>query len=521
MKKYLLSISLGVFIASLSFTASAQRFVSEVFPSASVTSNVVYGNNFTIFPSGVPTAQDLRMDVYEPSGMADPMTERPLILYFHTGSFIPAVANQNPTGGKTDSATVEMCKQFAKRGYVAAAVAYRQGWVPTDPDQDVRTGTLLQAVYRAIQDAKACIRYFRENAMNGGNTYKVDTNTIILVGQGTGGYIALATATLNRVAEIQLTKFLSQSNNPTYGFQIGQPYVNQAALGDFEGFGGFPNLNNPNNSPGHSTAVSFAVNMGGALGDSSWLEAGDVPMVAFHVTNDPFAPFGDGPVFVPTQPPQFVVDVSGSQTVITKANLLGNNDCFRSAGFTDPYTMVANGINGGEDGLFPLLRPVPPGAPGEAGPWEWYDSTALTVYAQAIGLSASAGTAAYMNGLATNPDMSKAKALAYIDTIQNYLNPRIAYCLALPTGLNQVQAVNRSMTVFPNPSASSFTVSIQDKTAKIEMLSLHDITGRTVWTDMNWSNTYKTYERGNLTGGIYILRVQTPEGAVSRRIVLN
>ncbi len=521
MKKHLRLLSIITLLLCSFGTLQAQRFLSEVFPSANVTSNVVYGNNFTIFPTGVPTAQDLKMDVYEPAGASDPMAERPLILYIHTGSFIPAVANQNPTGGKTDSTCVEMCKQFARRGYVAASVTYRQGWVPTDPDQDVRTGTLLQAVYRAIQDLKACVRYFREDAMNGGNTFGVDTTKIILAGQGTGGYIALGYASVDKVSEIQLSKFLSQTNNATYGFQIGQPYVNQALLGDFDGFGGLPSLNNPNNSPGHSTAISFAMNMGGAMGDSIWLEAGDAPMVAFHVTNDPYAPYGDGPVYVPTVPPQFVVDVSGSQTVVTKANLLGNNDCFRFAGFTDPYTMAADLNNGGEDGLFPFLRPTPPSAPGEAGPWEWYDSTALTVYAQAIGLSAAAGTGAYVNGLATNPDMSKAKAMAYIDTVQNYLNPRMVYCLGLPTGLNNLKAVEKSLSIYPNPTSSSFTITVLDKNAKIESVSLHDITGRMVWEDHSWQVSTKTYDRQNLGDGIYILKIKTPDGSLSRRIVLQ
>ena len=43
---------------------------------------------------------------------------------------------------------------------------------------------------------------------------------------------------------------------------IGQPYVNQAALGDFDAYGGIPQLNNPNNHVGYSSRVSFVVNMG-------------------------------------------------------------------------------------------------------------------------------------------------------------------------------------------------------------------------------------------------------------------
>lgn len=518
MKKNLLKLSMLAIALFATQTMNAQRYLTEVFTDVSVTPNVTYGNNITIFPTGTPTAQDLKMDIYQPVGDAAPV--RPLIVYLHTGSFVPAVFNQNPTGGKSDSAAVEMCTQFAKRGYVVASATYRQGWVPTDPDQDVRTGTLLMAVYRAIQDAKVCVRYFYEDAMTAGNTFDVDTNNIILAGQGTGGYIAMAYATLDKPSEIQLSKFLSNTTNAAYGFQIGQPYVNQAALGDFDAYGGIPQLNNPNNHVGYSSRVSFVVNMGGALGDSSWLEAGDAPMVGFHVTNDPFAPYGDGPVYVPTTPPQFVVDVSGSQTVITKSNLLGNNACFNLAGFTDPYTLAANAINGGEDGLFPFQRPTPPFAPGEAGPWEWYDSTALTVYAQAVGLSASAGTQAYVNGLGTNPDMSKAKALAYIDTIQNYVNPRIVYCLGLPDGISE-SLLNKVVSVYPNPASTQFTVSADGTNLNLKSVELSDITGRLIWKKDNLTGSNSTFSRGNLSNGIYIVRISTDKGTVSKRISLQ
>lgn len=491
---------------------SAQRYLSEVFSGVTVTHDTTYGNNITIFPTGTPTPQDLKMDVYEPTGDVEPL--RPLIIYLHTGSFIPAVFNQNPTGGKMDSTAVEMSSQFAKRGYVVANADYRQGWVPTDPDQDVRTGTLLQAVYRAIQDAKVCVRFWYESAANG-NPFRIDTNAIIIGGQGTGGYIALAYASLDKTSEIGLTKFLSNSDNATYGFQTGFSYVNQTLMGDFDGYGGVPQLNNPNNHVGYSNKISFVFNMGGAMGDSSWLEAGDVPMVAFHVPSDPFAPYGDGPVYVPTTPPQFVVDVSGSQTVITKANALGNNNCFINAGFTDVYTQTANQNNGGQDGLYPLLVNGY-----QAGPWEWYDSTALVVYAQAVGLSGSAGTAAYVNGIQTNPDMSKAKALSYIDTMQNYLNPRIVYCLGLPDGINET-SLNKIATVYPNPAANQFTVALDGVRSEILSVEIFDVTGKMVRKESNLHTNNMTFNRGSLADGMYVVRITTEKGVVSKQLSLQ
>ena len=90
-------------------------------------------------------------DIYEPIG--DTLTNRPVIIVSHTGSFLPPVANGQPTGSIKDSSIVEQCNRWAKKGYVAVAMGNRLGWNPLSTDQNVRTSTLLQA-YRGIQDAK-------------------------------------------------------------------------------------------------------------------------------------------------------------------------------------------------------------------------------------------------------------------------------------------------------------------------------------------------------------------------------
>ena len=107
------------------------RYVEEVFADVTVTSNIVYGTNISVMPALVglpPGPQDLVMDVYEPEG--DTETDRPLLLYFHTGNFLPVYMNGGPTGTKTDSCAVELCTRFAKMGYVVASVDYRLGWNP-------------------------------------------------------------------------------------------------------------------------------------------------------------------------------------------------------------------------------------------------------------------------------------------------------------------------------------------------------------------------------------------------------
>ena len=68
-------------------------------------------------------------DIYEPIG--DTLTNRPVIIVSHTGSFLPPVANGQPTGSIKDSSIVEQCKRWGKKGYVAVSVmGNRLGWNP-------------------------------------------------------------------------------------------------------------------------------------------------------------------------------------------------------------------------------------------------------------------------------------------------------------------------------------------------------------------------------------------------------
>lgn len=506
MKKTLQIVFSLLFTAFLCISVQAQRYTTEIFPSVTVTNDVIYANNFQVL-TGSPVATDLKMDVYEP-GTPDPLSKRPLVIIMHTGSFLPPTINGQPTGSRKDSTIVAACTKFAKRGYVAVGMSYRLGWNPAatgTAGQDIRTGTLLQAVYRAILDAKACVRYFYKDAATT-NQFKVDTNHIILGGFGTGGYISMAYVTLDKTAEINLPKFLAATTNLSYGFTAGQSYVNQSLLGDFNGYGGNAALNNPNNSVGYSTKVHFAFNAGGALGDKSWMEPGDAPMVCFHVAGDPFAPFADGPVIVPTTG-DFVVDVSGSQSIIFRADSLGNNNCFSTAAasFTDPYTLRANAINGGLEGLFPFItNPAQ-----QAGPWEWYDSTVTVAVAVASGLSAAQGTAAYTSALLTNPNMSKAKALAYIDTIMGYLNPRVVACLNLSTGLPTVTLTAQDASVYPNPAAQFVQVTMPANVEPMRKITMTDISGRVIYS-MTGLNTYnQKISCEGLQSGMYLIQIES------------
>lgn len=492
MKRKLLGVILPVLLF-VSTTQATTRYLDEVFTDVTVTSNVQYGQNVTII-TGSPALENLMMDIYEPTG--DVLTSRPLIVYLHTGSFLPVGVNGQCTGDKRDSAVVEMCNRFAKKGYVVAAINYRLGWNPVG-DQDTRTGTLLNAVYRALQDAKSCVRYFRKSVATMSNPYRIDESRIVVGGQGSGGYVSLAYGTIDDYGDITLPKFIN--------FNTGQPYVDTTLSGDWHGMGG-NGLNQPAlNNPGYSNEVHFIFNMGGAMGDSSWLQAGAPPMVCAHIPNDPFAPYTYGPVIVPTTG-QFVVNVSGSRDVIRRANYLGNNNVFIGAGLTDPFTLAANIWNEGYDGLVPLLRPDPPGPlTGEAGPWEWWDTTCAQNSAS----------------LASNPDMSKAKGMAYIDTVQGYFCPRMYIALGLNVGVNELSVLQQNVKLYPNPAADRFRVAISASTEIVNLIQIQDISGRTLHYEKGDERRSYDLDASGLPAGLYFVRLSFPGGDVVKKLMVQ
>lgn len=504
----------------VSANSIAQRYVSEVFSTVDSTRNIVYGSNYT-FLSGTPTLQPLVFDLYEPSG--DSLTNRPLVIMIHTGSFLPAIINQTPTGSMRDSATSEICRRFARRGYVVASMDYRTGWNPTAlgaAGQDIRTGTLLQAVGRAIQDARACVRYFKKDFATNANSYGIDTSKIILGGQGSGGYVAFASTTIDDTLEVWKPKFFAATDNATYGFSAGASYWLSFIWGDFDGNGGNPAYNNSNNNQGYSSDVAMMFNLGGAMGDISWLSDGDVPMLAFHVTGDPFAPYDSGMVVVPTTLDP-VVFVYGSKRVMTDATAYGNNDSYNSFPYNDPFTDRADLINNGVDGLFPFYMSI---SQAQAGPWEWYDSTTTVAAAIAYGLGSAAGTSIYQNALLTNPDMSRAKGMAYIDTIMGYACPRISKALGLGVGVNDLDPLQHAISVYPNPASSSASLMLDNALNENNItVTVTDLSGRLLET-IQWSASQSRIlklDLKNYSSGIYVINSAAKSFSSRQKLVVQ
>lgn len=461
------------------------RYLDEVFTQAQVANDVIYGANISVL-TGAPALDTLRCDVYTPVG--DTLTDRPVVVYFHTGTFLPTPLNGYPTGDKSDSCVVEICKRLARRGFVAVAANYRLGWNPISTIQEVRTSTIINAVYRGVQDGHTCVRFLNYTNQNG-NPFGIDPAKIILFGQGSGGFISLQMAVLDREGEFNIPKFIDPNTLI--------PYVDTSLSGDIKGLNARP-LNIANHV-GYSSDFHFSINASGALGDSTWLEGGEVPMVSFHCPNDPLTPFKTGPVLAIGQ---FVVEVSGSQVAQKMANNFANNACMKDPGHpfhSDGFSTRANAINGGLEGLFPFVT-----ANLENAPWEWWDPNHPN----------------HSNGALTNPNMSKTKAMAYIDTMLGYAIPRVVYCLNMVTGHEMIESIKDHVQIAPNPANEFLRISI-DFPEMISKIELFDLTGKLVFASPEIHEKVYYLNRQSLPDGMYFVRMKIGDILLTKKVVFN
>lgn len=550
-------ILLFVFGLSVALSqAQPTRYLDEVFPTSdlTITSDVTYGTNINYFFSdfsdqakvaadlqvlwpmvigGVPfppayynpadtstviKVEDLKFDMYAPSSAVDTAAARPVFIYLHTGSFLPVCINGGVTGERVDSSAVNICKRMAQRGYVAISASYRGGWNPLAPSALERRAALLNAVYRAMLDVKQLVRTLKADAA----MYEIDPNRIALYGQGTGGYIALGYATLDRPTEL-LT-------DGKFELSPGISVIDTNLVGKISGEGPVGSLNLYLGN-GQSADINALVHTGGAMPDTSWIGAGDVPMIAFHCVRDPYAPFMQGDVLTPPNA-DFVVEVQGAGEYMKKVNALGNNNSFYNKTWNDPFTASARAKYGNTydyifpapddeitlygqndiDGVYPVLLPV--GASyflNQNSPWEFWDQAAAT---------ARCGATTNAQSLAGNPGMSKAKSTTYVDTIMGYMAPRLACALGMGVcntiGIEE-DVLNASLTLFPNPADKNVTVSATGNDVTLEHIDIISITGQQV-ISVDAEGTTKEIAVDGLSAGIYLVRIKTNKGIAIQKL---
>lgn len=280
----------GLFLFAQGQNPCGDRFKLEVFPSTHSESNVQYGQ--AIGYNGNNNL--LYADIYMPAN--DSVGARPLVILMHGGFFL--------FGSKSDPYQVELCTRLAKRGYVAVSISYRLG--ANLIAQDV-SAEFSAAAIRAVQDAKAAIRFFRNNAQTV-NQWNIDPDQIFL-----GGYSAGAVAAVHAA---YLTQFPST-----------QPWLDAliTTLGGMEGNSG---------TPGVSSSFNAVVSLSGAILDTSLMVAGGMPIASIHGTADDVVPYDSGTVSLLGMN---IIDLQGSSRVRQKATQLGIDSRLWSIPGADHY----------------------------------------------------------------------------------------------------------------------------------------------------------------------------------------
>jgi len=240
---YAAIIFLGTIASAHGQGCGEGRYQIEQFTSVTEVLGVTFGSNTAV--SG--GAQTLKMDVYMPTG--DVLVARPVILVAFGGSFI----------GGTRSDVADLCRTFAKMGYVAVAPDYRVGFFFPNAT------TTTRAVMRGAHDMKACIRYLRKSVEELDNPYGIDTDKIIAGGVSAGAISAIHATYLDQEAELPAVLA-----------------AESATIGGVEGNSG---------NPGYSSAVFACMSLSGAIGDTLWVNAGDPPLVSVHDVGDGVVPY--------------------------------------------------------------------------------------------------------------------------------------------------------------------------------------------------------------------------------------
>ncbi|MEE9431127.1 MAG: carboxylesterase family protein [Melioribacteraceae bacterium] len=242
------------------------RYTDSLFTYEKVVSDKIYATALALDSNyngeSSTYLQELKFDLYQPKD--DSLEIRPLLICVHGGAFIE--------GTKENEDMVEFCKVFAQRGYVTTTIQYRIGMNLLSPNSSER------AVYRGIQDGRAAVRYFKENATE----YGIDTNNIYILGSSAGAFVGLHNLFMNEEGE-----------RPKSSFEISnslQTSDNGPDLGSLDAVN--PNID-------HNSHPKGVIALWGAIRDTLLIKETDVsvPLFLVHGKADNSVHFGIGSPF--------------------------------------------------------------------------------------------------------------------------------------------------------------------------------------------------------------------------------
>lgn len=505
MKYYILLLTLIV----SSIAAKAQlRYTETIFEKADTVKNVEYAkanwlNNsfsllseYNIHSSETKTeSRPLYMDIYTPHG--DTVTQRPSIIFAFSGGFL--------MGTRHHDDMIAFCDSFARRGYVTATIDYRIGMgaqvssifgIPYNVAISEANG--IRAVYRAMQDSRAAVRFLKSKA----EAYGIDTTKIYMVGSSAGAFVALHNLYMDKNSEIPELALLSPTlgNIDTVGIQ------------------------------GYNGQADAVVSMWGALQTPALIENEQKPVLLIHGEKDSIVYFKKGVPLKSLIPDLDVLEFSMPETYggFCVDSALTNRNIPHKTYFVSNKKHEFYGVDTGEFG--------------DNGPNQYWDTVHWKIsdflfdifkpdaYFDALNIDRDVS---FTNSSSTNHfaiwDFGDGSTSTEINPVHRFedngyhtitlraCNENMACDTLSKTifldPLSVSQKHGEQIIIYPNPVKNRLIIQGVESEFSIQII---DLSGRTQLSkNSSFSNSIDV---SNLNEGFYIIRLKTQNESISRKI---
>lgn len=211
-------------------------------------------------------------------------------------------------------------------------------------------------------------------------------------------------------------------------------------------------------TPGISSDFAAVINIAGAIGDTAWIQNGDTPLLSFHGDQDGTVPYNTDEITLLGLYP--LMEVSGSSSISLRADNVDLYHCFKPHYGADHVPHVGNAD--------------------------------------------------------------------FLDTTVNYMERFMAdfVCDNSPFEFEceyqfssvEETLLSQSVDVYPNPAQGYFNIETYE--AKMKQITVIDIQGKAV-VERNVSDNNVNIVTTQLETGIYLIKIDTDKGMVTKRLVIN
>ncbi|MCY1719863.1 T9SS type A sorting domain-containing protein [Prolixibacteraceae bacterium Z1-6] len=434
--------------------------------------------------------RSMYMDIYSPKN--DTVSKRPAILFGFSGGFLK--------GSRHNEDMIAFCDSFARRGYVTITYDYRIGMgadvtsvfgIPVAISLTETNGA--RAVYRAVQDSRAAIRFLKHRA----DDFGIDTSKIYMMGSSAGGFVALHNLYMDKPEEIPEQALYT----PTLG------ELNKVGV------------------HGYGSRANAIVSMWGALQTPELIEDEQAPALLVHGEKDSVVYFKKGVPLKSLVPdlPTLNFDIPATYGGFCIDTALNNRSVEHSTYFVPDKKHEFYGVSTGKFGsngpnqywdtvhwkisdfLFDIFKPEADFAYDSRGvTLNCFDNTPNSTYSGWDFGDETFDTGTEVSHTYAAPGYYRVKLTTFninmaCDTLSQTIKVGNLSGILAPA--------ETQIVIYPNPVKNKITIQTTEPITKLELV---DLWGRTKLTQNNTVNG--TIDVSFLQAGIYILRIETSSG---------